>query len=126
VGANPAAGAEFSVTVPLNTQWRVLSIRAPLVTDATVANRDPRLLLLAGGQQLALVQSGISQPASATFDYLWFPGAVFNAAPPPVTAMAPMPAVVLPAGALIESLTANLQAGDNWGPPVLLVIASAA
>jgi hypothetical protein len=126
VGANPAAGAEFTVNVPVNTQWRVLSIRAPLVTDGTVANRETRLRIISGGNQVAIIPSGVVQAASETRDYLWFPGGVFHATPATGDVSAPMPAVVLPAGAIIESLTLNLQAGDNWGPPVLLVMTSAA
>lgn len=45
VGANPAAGAEVSETVPAGETWCLLGVRVTLVTSATVATRQPILTL---------------------------------------------------------------------------------
>ncbi len=43
--ANPAAGANFTITVPPNEAWGLRAIRFQITTDATAGNRSAMLLL---------------------------------------------------------------------------------
>lgn len=119
-GSDPAAGAEWSVTVPANTIWKVYAVRASLVTDATVASRQPAIIIDDGATTLYQVYSGLSCTASATFAISWAQlGASLGGVNTSLGAMAPFP-LWLAAGYRIRSSTGSLQAGDNWGAPTVL------
>lgn len=120
-GSDPAAGAEISETVPTNARWRLISLQAALVTDATAANRIPVLIVDDGTNELARGGHGIAQAASLTINHTF---GVFGAALQVTTTnflgMAPA-GIVLMGGHRIRTSTAALQAGDNWGAPRLFV-----
>jgi hypothetical protein len=120
-GTDPAAGVEISETVPTGVRWRVISFTATLVTDATVANRIPRLQVDDGANVVATVTSTVGQTASVTAAWSW---ADWGAIPTSLTNanMQPLPANLwLPPGYRIRTLTAAIVAGDNWGAPQYLV-----
>lgn len=122
VVANPAAGADWSVTVPTGQIWRVRSIFAQLVSSATVANRQPFLQIKdAGGNFLFLLDWGTAQTASLTSSYTW------GGSCPLVNNgtsifVGPIPQdMVLAEGSTISASTASIQTGDQWQKVCLLV-----
>jgi len=120
-GTNPAAGVEISETVPTGARWRVLGLVFTLVTDATVANRDVNVLIDDGTNTLLQLGAGSSQTASTSRLHTLInsganPGILTSATP----VLGTIPFLLL-AGYRIRTSTVNLQAGDNYGAPQLLV-----
>ncbi len=63
--ANPAAGVDWTVTIPINTRWNLRHVFATLTTSAAAANRNPRLQVTAGGAAVfRSIQSLADQLAS--------------------------------------------------------------
>lgn len=121
---NPVTGAEISETVTASKIWNVMAIALTLVTDATVANRDVALVIEDGSsnevyrQQISssitasqtgkifIAKWGGSQPAdSGLLHYLTLPDDF-----------------ELPAGFVVKTVTANLQAADDFAAPIILAI----
>ena len=122
-GTDPAAGAEILEAVPANARWRILSLRAVLVADATVLNRSARFVVDNGAAQFYETLHPPNQAASETRVYNAAPGmnqeTAFDGSA--VLRLNLPPEMYLFQGYRIGSVTGNLQAGDNWGPPRLLV-----
>jgi len=112
--ANPAAGADWSLTVPASARWRLQSWSAIFTASATVANRQVRARLGDGVQvtwsgqaqasivasQVAQVSAGQSQATSTLI------ATEINA---------PLPGqVILPGNFTVSTLTAGIQVGDQW------------
>lgn len=116
-GADPAAGAEWTITIPTGTRYRLRSVSAVLVTDATAANREVSIVITAGAVVVASVASGVNHVASQTRRYSAFPTAVRGAAAQSLDLLVPLPYVELRGGDTVTSVTTNLQAGDNWAAP---------
>ncbi len=120
-GTTPAAGAEISETVPNFIRWNLVGWRAILTTNATVANRNVSVQLTDGTNAFFKGASFQNQPASLAFPY-----SAINS----MTALANLGGdimVVLPipiglkTGFKIQTVTAGLQAGDQWSAPQYLV-----
>lgn len=120
-GADPAAGAEWSETVPTNARWRLLGVDAALVTDATVANREVVLTIDDGAAIVAEVAAGTAQAASLTRRYSFARGVQRGAPAASTIINGPAPDAMLMGGYRVRSVTTALQAGDNWGAPQLWV-----
>ena len=121
-GADPAAGVEWSITVPFGARWRLISVHASLVTDATVANRFAMINVAnTGGLRIFRANSNTAHTASINGLYS------FSAAPRTVDGanntfnIGLPPDLWLLSGDVISSIVQNLQAGDNWGAPVARV-----
>jgi hypothetical protein len=112
VSANPAANVEASLTVPAGVLWRLMSVQASLVTDATVANRAARLTLTVDNVVVADIPPVAVQAASLTGRYLWW--AKDSAYAVGQAQAIPIPDVVMPPGAIIATVTDNRAAGDDW------------
>lgn len=120
-GADPAAGAEFSVTVPTGARWRLVGTVATLVTDATVASRVVSLIVDDGATAVYRAAAQTAQTASLTVIYSFGAG-LPSAATAGGVSVNPLPEQLdLASGYRIRSLTAAIVAGDNWGAPQLLV-----
>lgn len=120
-GADPAAGVEISETVPTGVRWRLLAVHFVLVTDATVANRVPSVVLDDGAVNFSRTDSGAVQAASLSIPYSAFPGAGFSTAVGSSRHIPiPNPTILL-GGFRIRTLTNAIVAGDNYGAPQLLV-----
>lgn len=120
-GSDPAAGAEISETVPTGARWRLISFSANLVTDATVANRQPLVLLDDGG--VSFYRSGVNRNhvASTSIPYVWAAGnGVLGDSLGAVLGFLPTTAM-MQSGYRVRTATTAIVAGDNWGPPQLLV-----
>jgi hypothetical protein len=122
-GTNPSAGQEIAETVPTGARWRLLSLFAALVTNVNVANRRPVFLLGdAGSLTFFNASAPAVQAASLTTFYCLAPGLGFESAPDTSRVNVGIPvSMMLGAGYHIDTLTTNLQAGDDWGAPSMLV-----
>ena len=113
--ANPAAGADWSITVPAGAQWLLQSVNAQLVTSATAGTRIPSLVITDNAAHVVFTGvASLSQAASLTYTYSWSPGAV--ASPAGSTSVSgPLPALLrLQPGWVIKTVTQGIQAGDQW------------
>lgn len=121
-GANPAAGAEISVTVPANTIWRLRSLNFTLVTDANAANRRVHVVLTTGGGQIINCFGTIDQTASLTRLYSV---ASYGSVPDETDdndIIIPIPNDVwLTTSSTMTTETTNILAGDNFGAPLIEV-----
>jgi hypothetical protein len=120
--ANPAAGADWSVTVPAGASFAVNSVSATLVTSAGGSARVATLVITdAGGNVVFNGPATASQNASSTENYTW------SNAPstPPAGAtstVGPLPAGLrLGPGWTLKTVTSGIQAGDQWSAIVLSV-----
>jgi hypothetical protein len=117
----PAAGQEFSITVPTNARWRIRHLRASLTTNATAATRVAQLEVRPNDLTRAILLPSASQAASLARAYNLQP-LTFN----PGLSTSQLywlgsEELVLPQGSVIRSATINLQSGDAWGTPLLHV-----
>lgn len=120
-GADPAAGAEITETVPTGALWRLIAMQFTLVTDATVANRNPRLTFDDGTNVYATFAAADNQAASTTNVYT-AAAALNHQAIVANRALIGLPAeLMLPAGHRIRTSTNAIVAGDNYGAPQLLI-----
>ena len=122
VGPDPALGDEVSVLVPTDRRWRLVTLNLLLTTDATATDRQVGLILQNNALG-AVFTTGLAgaQPASTVRNYAYgnrpFVG-------PVVTDLdqIPLPSpLILGPGFRILTLTTNLQAGDDFLAPILLV-----
>lgn len=120
---NPAAGADFTVTVPPGSSWIVQSVRAQLVTSAAVANRAVTLRIGDGVSELRRIANVNVQAASLTWVYGWLPGYGFVPASGIVQNydLGETPPI-LNAGATIATSTGAIDVGDQWSGIALSVI----
>ncbi len=113
--ANPAAGADFTITMPTNGRVRVSTLNAQLVTSATVINRIVRVQIKNGLGNL-VYQAPPQQviPASTTAQVTFAPGQITSVVDV-TTVNVPLPGpVVLGGGFTLGTSTTNLQIGDQW------------
>jgi hypothetical protein len=119
--ANPGAGAEWTCTVPNGKVWRIHTSRVTLVTSATVATRRLNLITDNGTTTLIQVPAADTQTASLTRNYN------IDHWSSTVTAINNEIFVnhvewpLLGPGYRFRSSTDNVQAGDDYGAPVVLV-----
>ncbi len=71
-GTDPAAGVNFSETVPTNRRWVIHGLSYRLVTEATVGERQAQIRFTRNGVRFILIQSVTTQPASSTKSYYYF------------------------------------------------------
>lgn len=121
-GTDPGAGAEVSVTVPAGMAWDVLSMRVDLVSSAVAGSREPSLVLDDGTTEFARVPATIVVSASSTRRFTWtrVGGLQLSGALPTSFAM-PIPELPLLSGYRVRTVTIALDAGDNYGVPILYV-----
>lgn len=113
-GTNPAAGADWTYTVPAGFTQVLVSVRAVLTTSAVVANRVPVLrITIPTGQIVADIAAIAAQTASTTITYVWMAGAPANNTNN-VQQMSLPQGLRLPAGSVVQTITAGISAGDQW------------
>jgi hypothetical protein len=121
--ASPAAGAEFSQTVPTNARWELVSVQAQLVTAVGGGNRLARLIIDDGANNLVVVPALSAQAASLTVGYSWGQGqggpviandTAFFSGPFPNDAY-------LPASSRVRSSTNGIAGGDQWSAINMMV-----
>lgn len=110
--ANPAAGADWTATVPAGRRWHVQSVIGTLTTSIAAANRRPRLLVTDGLVTLVAVPSGVAETASLAWVNVWGDGLVSTN--DGLYVSQGMPDMYLAAGAQIKTSTAAIDTADQW------------
>ncbi len=114
---NPAAGADFTYTVPAGTRVRLDALQVKLVTDATVANRGVQLEIQTSGAIPIFKFPAVvcaNQTASKSGLYEFCVGsAVSDVADQLVRTLVLADKLELPANTIIKTTVANLQATDQ-------------
>jgi hypothetical protein len=121
LGTNPAAGVEISETVPTGARWKLRTFSYTLVASAAVANRLPVLTIDDGANILWEVGNNVAQTASQTAKYragVGVPLTTYGA----LSYLLPLPSELwLAAGSRIRTVTAAIDAGDDYGAPVYTI-----
>jgi hypothetical protein len=121
-GTDPAAGAEVSETVPTGARWELIAFAVNLVTDATVANRTPVLILDDGTNVYYKSSTSGNETASLTWEHYWVQGIAFIFdGTRHISQLSIPPNNRLGAGHRIRTTTLGLVAGDNYAAPQMLV-----
>lgn len=111
---NPAAGADWTFTIPAGTRKRVVSVSALLTTAVAVANRFASIIIDDGVNIVAQIPSGFAQAASLANQYTFADSTTGTASASNVS-IASLPSnLILPAGFRVRSLTGGIQAADQW------------
>jgi hypothetical protein len=119
----PAAGSDWSAMLSGTDRVRIHAITAQLVTSATVANRVAGLIMK-DQNGLTWWQADLEsdQAASLTVGYSWAHGSGITAVPAAANGAllsAGLPRTWLEPGDTVGSVTAALQAGDQWSNIVI-------
>jgi hypothetical protein len=121
-GTTPGAGAEISEVVPTGARWELLATKFGLTTNATVANRDPALSLDDGANEYFRQTGGASEAASTTFAWSWGQGVSWHGVAVVGTLANGLPVNLrMGSGHRMRTITANLQVGDQYTAPQMLV-----
>ena len=125
-GTDPSAGSEISETVPSGKKWRLISLFIELATDSTTADRKIKLVIDDGSTTFWNVNTHLNHPASDTRNYVFASGHQQDTDQTNFDndkiALLPLPNnLILKAGYRIQTITANLQSGDNYSAPKMLV-----
>ncbi len=119
-GTDPAPNFDISETVPDRRRWRILSIRFTLVTDPTALTRVVRSYFDDGTNILIYLDTDQTQLASLTRNYNFIQLPI-----DPYTSGSqiyqPLPKIILPSGYRYKTTTSNIQVGDNFSAPQMLV-----
>jgi hypothetical protein len=121
--ASPAAGAEVVVTVPGGTHWLLSSFSAILTPSAVAGTRNPRLDIRDGDGNIVsryVAAAGIA-PSTAT-RITWAEGLGAVATLVDQIAPLPSPTDVVAGGWTIRTVTASLDAADQWSAIALGVV----
>lgn len=119
-GVSPAAGADWTVTVPAGHIYQLLAVFATLVTSAAAATRIARLLFTDGDSTFLELPPFTSQIASLTRRYAWIPaGQAYSTG---LGILSPLPELTLMAGWTIGTATDVVDVGDQWGTIKVAVI----
>jgi hypothetical protein len=117
-GANPAAGAQCSITVPANTLIEIDRIELPLVTAVAVANRRVHIQIFKSSYLIYEGISSVDQAASLTRMYHGEPLGANGAANDDNDIVIPIPqGIKLLTGDTVTTTTTNMQAADDFGVP---------
>jgi hypothetical protein len=121
-GSVPAAGANISETVPTGARWQLISLATVLTASATVATRVVSLLIDDGTTTVGAFSAQQTQTASQVITYSAAPGAGagFSNAGNFFAIQAPM-LLQLGAGYRLRTSVTNIQVGDQFTAPQLLV-----
>lgn len=113
--ANPAAGSDWSVTVPGGVMWRVVSAIARFTTSATVANRSVSFTVMVDG--LLVYRTAAFSPitASSAAVVSLLPGsAQAGAAGTAGLNVFNVPDTWLTPGCVLSSLTGGIDPADQY------------
>lgn len=119
-GDDPAPGSEILITVPARRRWKILNLRFPLVSDVTETDRTVYIQVSDDTNTILILPQDQTQAASLTYNYHYLPWSL-AAFKIPSQVLCPIPSLTLAAGFTITTVTANIQAGDNFGAPLILV-----
>ncbi len=119
--AAPLAGADFSQVVSGGVNWIPRAVTAQLATTALAGTRQASIVIDDGGGNIVLRSAAAStQAPSLTNIYSWFNGGTAQGNTPVVNGGLPSE-IRLASGWNIRSLTASIQATDQWSAVVITV-----
>lgn len=102
--ANPAAGAEISIAVPVTAE--LMALQFILGTSATFGERVPFLVATVGAQGVVISSTPRGQPPSTPVQYQCIPAGGTSKGPiGEATNITFPPGLVLPAGATLSTFT---------------------
>lgn len=117
-GTAPAAGAEWSQTVPTGESWQLNTIRFSLVTSVVVANRLASITFDNGTATiLGRFPSTQTEPASTTNSYTASVD-IASSGLLGTEILVSLPRMQLPGGFRIRSLTTAIDVADQYSAPV--------
>lgn len=120
-GTDPAAGANFSETVPTNARWHLRGLAVQLITAVAAATRRVVIVIDDGTTEIFRFDSQSTQLASLTRDYR---AADYKLQPADngtfIYIAIPFDFELLQ-GYRIRSVVENLQAADDFGAPILAI-----
>lgn len=113
-GANPAAGADWTYTVPAGVQQTLISVRAVLTTGAA-APTAPVILRITSptGQIIADAAALATQGASVAVTYVWMAGAQSTSSANFQQMSLPTGLRLMP-GTIIQTITGGIASPDQW------------
>lgn len=120
-GSTPAAGADISESVPGNRRWQLIAFRATLNTSAAVASRVPQFTLDDGANIFFSMGPNTTEPASQAFKFVFAPGMQLTTDQNQNLSIPAPNVTLLKGGFRIRTITANIQAADQWTAPQYLI-----
>jgi len=116
VSADPPAGVDPSITTDANVRLRFISAFATVIAAAVAATRTPMLVLPGGGARMARIPSLITYLSGETKTFYWIAGQPDRTAAVGGFCISGAPLDwYIQGGDLIEIITDQIQAADNWG-----------
>lgn len=111
---SPAAGADFSYTVPGEVWERPLTIGCVFTTSATEVNRSLRLVFRGPNDAIYVASiATVYLPANRAARFVWMPGAAPGDYQYDLAIQAPMPEAVIESGQRWQLQVGNRQGGDQ-------------
>jgi hypothetical protein len=120
-GTDPPANASILETVPAGARWRLLSLRATLVTSTVTVDRRAFLYFDDGTSILWIWFAPGVQPGGTSNIYNFGTQGIEHGSRQDQFTMPLPPLTHLRAGYRINVTHANFSAGDDWSAPQLLV-----
>lgn len=117
--SNPAAGAEWSVTVPSGETWYVQYVHEAFLASATVATRFPLLAGLTGGAVVLVGTPAAGFAAGTSANIGYGPGLTTTSGNNDISVS--IPVVALTPGSTLGSVTRGLQSGDQYSSIAITV-----
>lgn len=112
--AAPAAGADWTYTVPAGQSLVVETLQFSLVTGVTVANRTVQVIIDDGANELWRWVSPTVQAASTTVEYVGAQSSVEYGAVRNGVEAFELPNLILGPGYRVRTVTVNIQATDQY------------
>jgi len=111
---NPAAGADLSWPVPVNSRIEIIYLGFIFASDANAANRFPTILGATPTLNQTMAASTVAQAASKTYGWAFVAGLpeTANLAAANVVVVPMSPKLILEPGDALETYIIGMQAGD--------------
>ena len=119
--SDPAAGSDYTLTVPAGETWYLQGFKCTLNTSAAVATRFPLLHVKIGTNDVYYVPAASGIAAGAGDVIIWTPLA--PAATVSNVLVAGSPDIPLQPGTTLSTSTQNLQAADQYVQGTLSILA---
>lgn len=116
---NPAAGADWTITVFSGGVWKLLQAQGTLTTSAVVAVRFPTLVITPPTMLPIAQFASATLPASSSDAFIWAVGKQ-NSTVANVVITTMLPDMLLVPNTVIKVQTANIQAADQWSSITLV------
>lgn len=120
-GTDPAAGAEFTETVPTNARWSLYSLAVVFVTSSAAAGREPRIVCDDGTTTFFQSDPPASQAASETWTWVASVGVPRTSRVSTSQVWGFPSQMILMGASRVRSSTTAIQTGDNWAAPQMLL-----